>query len=383
MSINRVDGYAAARGGRNQSNESREKKDLNRVHEAEMNKIKNTMKGEMEQFRADHRLEIIAEKDRQADTLTRLRTELDRTQKNLTEQKDFLIDKNQKELSTLNVNQENKFQQDEKHFQSKVEEQNVRQKDILHKANINFNEEQNTRLLSQKDALAALDDKTTHDLQERAKQVQSRSMQENKLGEELVRNLKIEKHKQFQNEDSKWRNKILTQNTTNQIEFQRQNKLWKKTLENEIQNHQKLYAKTLDQQKAEFSEREKLFLKENERIKQEASTQFEHVTNKTSDPFYQNNSIKPDIQDLGDSYNLSINVAEHEKDQYLLSGHDRKLTLAFSRNFKQDIQEPDSVAKTRRVESYSHTFNVSDIVKPNSISKNYESGKLVFNIKKA
>jgi HSP20 family molecular chaperone IbpA len=382
MSVSKVD-HRSANSNSTQAIQTREKKQLNRNHEAEMNKLKNSMRAETEQLRSEHRLQVIAEKDRQADTLTRLREDLDRTQKNLTEQKEFLIDKSQRDLSKHLENQNTKFETSEKHFNEKVDHQKLRQNDVLHKADINFNEEQSSKLLAQKDALATLDDKTKQDLQERAKQVQARSMHENKVGEELVRNLKLEKHKQFQDEDQKWKQKMQSQNVTNQLEFQRQDKQWKASIQNENKNHQDLYAKTLEQHKAEFSEREKLFFRENEKIKSEASKQLTHVMNKTADPFYQNNNIKPEIVDLGDSYKLTINVADHEKDQYLLSGHDRTLTLSFSRNFQHDIKQPDNVSKTRRVESYSHSFFVSEIVKPNSVSKNYEDGKLIFNIKKA
>ena len=141
--------------------------------------------------------------------------------------------------------------------------------------------------------------------------------------------------------------------------------------------------KVENQHKAEFEQREKLFLRENERLKADASAQLEHATNKTADPFYQNSNLNADITDRGDHYQLSIAVADYEKDQYLLTGNDRTLTLAFSRNFKHDIKQADTVAKTRRVESYSNSFSVADIVKPNSISKNYDNGKLVFTIKKA
>jgi len=276
------------------------------------------MRAETEQIRSEHRLQIVAEKDRQADTLTRLKEDLDRTQKNLKEQKEFLIHKSQKDLSAHSENQNTKLKTNEKYFNEKVEHQKQRQNDILHKANIKFNDEQSSKLFDQKNALAKLDDKTKQDLQERDKQVQARLMHENKAGEELIRNLKLEKHKKFQADDQKWKQKIQAQNTTNQLELERQNKQWKTSLENEMKNHQALYAKTLEQHKAEFSEREKLFLRENERMNTEASKLFTHVMNKTADPFYQNNQIMPKIVDLGDSYTLTINVADHEKDQYLL-----------------------------------------------------------------
>lgn len=363
--------------------QSAEKKKLNTNHEKEINKIKSHHQAEKDQILLENKLKLIAEKERQAETLARLGKEIDRTENNLIQKKDFLIDKNLKEISTHQLTQAEKLKINDEHFNNKLEHQKSRHKDGIHKMNLAFVDEQNSKLLNRKDTLASIEEKNKNDLKERASQIQARSMYENKIGEEAVRKLKIEKNRQFQNEDGVWKHKIQQQNVTNQIELARQEKLWKETINNEIQNHGQLYSKTLEQQKAEFKNQEQLFLKENERIKSEASTQLQHVMKKTSDPFYQNSSIKPSVEDKGDSYQISIKVPDHEKDRYLLSGHERTLTLSFSREFQHDNKEENNVSKTRRVESYNQSFFVPEIVKANSVSKNYDNGKLTFNIKKA
>lgn len=382
MSLNNVNKSGASRTQYYQA-DAREKKDLNRKHEAEMNKIKTTQHQETEQLRSEHRQQIIAEKDRQADALTRLRNELDRTQKQLTDQKDFLVESHQKNVSEFQEKQNEKLDIGEKHFADKLASQKTRHEDVMHKANISFNQDQNDKFIAQKEALALIDNKTQLDLSERTSQVNTRTQHEHKVGEEQIRNLKKEKHHQFQAEDSEWKNKIRQQNTSNQIEFQRQDKLWKKTINDELSNHQQLYANILDQQKNEIKNQADLYLKENEKLKTAASSQLNHIMEKTSDPFYRNNSIMPEVKDVGNAYQLTIDVADHEKDRYMLNAHERTLTLSFSRDFQHDIKQPDNISKTRRVESYNHSFNVADIVKPNAVVKNYDNGKLTFTIKKA
>lgn len=363
--------------------DARAKKDFIDKSEAVNKNIKKIQENETEQLRSEHRQQILAEKERQADALNRLKTELDRSQRSLSEQKSFLLDSHQKNLTEHQIKQKDQLATNEKIFSDSLDTQKNKHKDVLSKANLNFNEEKNAKFLAQKDSLATIDQQTKNDLEKKTNQVNLRTQHENKVGEDLVKNLKMEKHRQFQNEDAEWKHKITQQNNSNKIEFHRQENLWKKTLKDEFDNHQKTYANTLEQQKTEFKNQENLFSRENERIKTEKSSQLEHIMNKTSDPFYQNSHIKPSIKDMGDNYQLSIPVADHEKDRYLLIGNDRTLTISFSRDFQQDIKLQDDISKTRRVESYNHSFQVADIVKPNTVSKNYANGTLTFNIKKA
>lgn len=362
---------------------SKEKRELNRNHQNEMTKIKNTQLNETEQLQSEHRQQVLAEKERQAETLNRLRTELDRTQRSLSDQKDFLIDSQHKTIDEKQEKQNEKLSMNEVRFSDKLATQKDRHEDIMHKANQDFNQDKSQILLDQQDSLSALEEKSKANLNKRTQEVNTRAQYENKLNQAQFRNIKIENNHQLQAQDSEWKDKIRVQNTSNQMELQRQEKLWKKSINDEMINHQKLYVTTLEQQKAEFKNQEAIFAKENEKIKTEASTKLNHIMNKTADPFYQNSNLQPDVKDIGDSYQIVIPVADHEKDHYILNAHDRTLTLSFSRDFQQDIKQQDNVSKTRRVESYSKKFFVPEIVKTNTVSKNYEDGKLTFNIKKA
>lgn len=364
------------------SNE-REKKSLMRNHEQDMEKLKKTQHGETEQIRSEHRNTLVAEKERQTEALKRIKEELERTQSNLNQQKEFMIERGEKNILEHKNNLEKQWGTVEGQFNEKMEEQKVRQKNLIHQSNQAFNDEQNSQIISHKDALSNLDEQSKLNLKEKSSQIQQRFAYENKIGEDQIRNIKREKHKQLQDQDSLWKHKISQQNTTNQIELSRQEKLWKKNFEDKWNAHQSLYHNTLEQQNNEIKRQAEHFLKEQEKIKTDSTSDLIHVMKKSSDPFYQNNSLRPKVNDKGDRYELKVKVADHEKDLYILSGQDRTLNLSFSRNFQQNIQLPDNVSKTRRVESYTQSFSVPQIINQNSISKKYEDGVLTFTVLKA
>ena len=382
MTLNKVDS-ALLNQKTHSSTQPKLQKQINQSPDTKIRKVKNTLKDETQQLRSEHKLQILAEKDRHTDTLNRLREDLDRTQKNLSAQKEFLIEKNQQDISSELENQNIRLKNNEMNFHDKLATQKLRHEATVRKSQTDFNQELDSHNLAKKDSLASLERKTQQEFDYRTRELQSKTASEKKFGDEAIRQFKLEQQKQLQLQDENWKNKILSQNSAHQREFQNMDKQWRDKMNNEHKNHQDLYSKTLQLQKAELSEREKIYARENDRIKLQASSTLLHSTHKSHDPFYQNTPIKPEIVDLGDRYSLSLNVADHEKDQYLLSGQDRTLTLSFNRNFKEEIKQPDHLSKTHRVESYTNSFFVKDIVKPQSISKNYESGTLTFTVKKA
>lgn len=106
---------------------------------------------------------------------------------------------------------------------------------------------------------------------------------------------------------------------------------------------------------------------------------------KIKDPFYQVETFNPKVQDLGDSYIVSIAVPESEIDSVNLTANKRKISVSFARRFQERLegQEEGTVFHSSRSEGHRKEFPVNDIVDSRHIEQKYADGQLLFKIKKA
>lgn len=105
---------------------------------------------------------------------------------------------------------------------------------------------------------------------------------------------------------------------------------------------------------------------------------------KKADEFYHSEKLSPFIKENLDSYTISIPVAEHEKENFILSADKRTIKLSFARKFDERLeQETGEVFNTRRSETYKKEFQVKDILDSRYIEEMYRDGVLSYKIKKA
>tara|TARA_R110000868_G_scaffold90968_6_gene252136 strand:+ start:5577 stop:6743 length:1167 start_codon:yes stop_codon:yes gene_type:complete len=106
--------------------------------------------------------------------------------------------------------------------------------------------------------------------------------------------------------------------------------------------------------------------------------------NRSDDPFYNLQRLDHRVEELPDSYVISMNIPEHEADDVLISGRNRDIKLTLSRRFSERLEsEEGSVDVNKRSESFTKEFQVADIVNPKSVTRKYENGVLSFKILKA
>tara|TARA_R110000868_G_scaffold38661_6_gene135124 strand:- start:4333 stop:5499 length:1167 start_codon:yes stop_codon:yes gene_type:complete len=105
---------------------------------------------------------------------------------------------------------------------------------------------------------------------------------------------------------------------------------------------------------------------------------------RSDDPFYNLHRLSHRVEELPDSYIISMDMPEHEADDVLISGRNRDIKLTLSRRFSERLEsEEGSVDVNKRSESFTKEFQVADIVDPKSVTRKYENGVLSFKISKA
>jgi len=108
------------------------------------------------------------------------------------------------------------------------------------------------------------------------------------------------------------------------------------------------------------------------------------ASEKKLDPFYHVQRLEHRLENTPEAYLIHLEVPEHEADSVLLSAHERKIKLTFSRRFSERVDgQNGQVDINKRSESFTQEFPVSEIVNSKEITRQYQDGVLTFKIKKA
>jgi len=165
----------------------------------------------------------------------------------------------------------------------------------------------------------------------------------------------------------------------------------------ELQNIEKKYQQVLKDTHNRYANKITQMNKENhavlnnvqhvfsEQINQIKEQQIDAKTilnDRSHDPFYQMLDLSPQIEDLGREYLISIKVPEHEKEGVLLTPSERKIRISFSRRFEDRIPTPQGFNKAGRSENSLQEFSVQDILDPTKITQTYHDGVLMFKVAK-
>jgi HSP20 family molecular chaperone IbpA len=144
------------------------------------------------------------------------------------------------------------------------------------------------------------------------------------------------------------------------------------------------FAHMTDEHKAVIDRLTKAFDKQVNDISMAHHEKVSLAQTKANDSFYRNKLIEPQITEDATSYTLSLNIPEHEKDQFVISAHKRNIKLSFFRNYDDSVYEQAGTKhSTKRTESLTRTFDVAAIVDPNKVTKTYQDNMLSFKIAKA
>lgn len=107
------------------------------------------------------------------------------------------------------------------------------------------------------------------------------------------------------------------------------------------------------------------------------------IENKSDDDFYKIKELNPTLTDLEDSYEISLDVPEHEKENVRLTAHNRDITLSLTRKFSDSVESEDgSQNQSSRSEIFKKKITSTDLLNSREITQNYNEGRLTFNIKK-
>ncbi len=117
---------------------------------------------------------------------------------------------------------------------------------------------------------------------------------------------------------------------------------------------------------------------------EKSSSDKQLVASKIDDRFYQIEKLNPTVTETLDSVEVSLPIAEHEKENFHLSAQKRNIKMTLSRKFTETLTAIDgSIDKSTRSELFSKDVATKDLLNSNKISQKYENGVITYKIMKA
>ena len=205
-------------------------------------------------------------------------------------------------------------------------------------------------------------------------------------------------------QELKYSKALLNQKKKNENEIVNKERSFKdkidsrqKYFKTEINKNEEIGKKTISNQQLKFEEKFKNNYKRNEKTLQTLAHNKEKILDKLrqnikqdlksemikdDDPFYKKVDYSPKVSMNSDQdkYLVEIEVPKHEANKFNLTAEGRNIKLSMQRDFSFTRNEDGRVSKTKKYETISEKFGVSEIVDSKSIKKSYSDGVLTFEV---
>lgn len=157
---------------------------------------------------------------------------------------------------------------------------------------------------------------------------------------------------------------------------------------NELTKAEKLafeekYTKMIGEHKTVLDRLKTLFDREFNNLVEKNSEKLKSAENRISDPFYHLQVLEPNLREDDKYYYIDIKTPPHEKENYHVTAHDRKIKLSFNRRSEERMDENGQVFTSKKSEAMTREINVAQIVKDKGVTESYKDGVLSYRLPKA
>jgi hypothetical protein len=203
---------------------------------------------------------------------------------------------------------------------------------------------------------------------------------ENKFSKALT-NQRDRHKKTVIDQEIKNQKEILVKGKIYDEKLQKLDDLGQKKVQNKEVVFEEKYATQHARHEDTFKNLEKKKLKIIEDLKKEILNTHKLNLAKSSDPFYSIGKLDSNLIEMKDHYILEVPAPEHAVKDISLAGDKRTLSIMMNRRYNEELINDDGTSeKISKVETFSQKMPVEKIINPNSVSKSYENGKVIFKI---
>ena len=200
---------------------------------------------------------------------------------------------------------------------------------------------------------------------------------------------------QARQQEMEHKNALDQQILKNQSEFQTRQRIHKDKSEatkahyDELMKSEKRafevkYKKMIDEHKSVLDRLKESFQKRMQGIVKSNSKEHQMKATKSADQFYDLATLRPRLREDLNFYYVDIDTPKHEKENYHLTAHGRKIKLKFNRRNEERLESLNGTIETsNRSETMSKEFKVKHIVDDKNLKVAYENGVLSYRLPKA
>lgn len=167
---------------------------------------------------------------------------------------------------------------------------------------------------------------------------------------------------------------------------------------NEIEFLDNHFKNTISQKNSDFKIRYQAMAQEHDAILNELKTHFELdvkkmveqnaaqkriLASREDDKFYKIETLNPKLSETDKEILITLPVAEHEKENIIISASDRNIRISLTRKYNDKFEEENgSVNKANRSEVITKELNSKDLLNSKAVTQKYENGVMSFRIQK-
>ncbi len=365
------------------------------ARETEIDNLRNFYDEKMDGEKLHNEKELLDVQDRsqaklaqatsmQEEKLNNLKKNLEETQLKLSKERDNLTEEHQSKIENIHRDFDTKARNVFDRSHQEMQEVNFQVNNQVKKA------KSDTELSVQKiqNQSRAEIDKAQYEASMKVSESQSgqaRSMRDVENRYRLVMKENEDMHK----------NKVAEETFKNQMEFKTRQQIYQDkntALEKHYQDllvsekkaFEQKYATAVEQHQGILKELENKLNKQMMDTLNQNSVEKESIAIKAEDPFYTLQTMDNQVREDDKFYYLDIPTAEHEKDNYVVTAHKRKIKIIFSRSSSERVDgDQGSVQASRRSESLTKEFKVDKILDSKKIETAFNDGILTYKIAKA
>ena len=161
---------------------------------------------------------------------------------------------------------------------------------------------------------------------------------------------------------------------------------------------EKHYSELAKNEKLAFEDKYKNMIVEHKTVLDRLKTMFDKEFNnavaanakrheatetRSQDSFYHLTSLEPQLREDEKYYYIDIKSPPHEKENYHLTAHDRKIKLSFNRRSEERLEQNGEVQTSNKSEAITREFKVAEIVDDKKLTESYKNGILSYRLPKA
>jgi hypothetical protein len=357
---------------------------LQESHRKYKSELQDSHKEEIVDIKTNNQQSIDKENLRKEHVLSDIKNHLKRTQD--------LTEKELRELNSKNLSKKSELSKKLSGDRKLVTEENKKYIDSLHEKTRATAKEINKDGRHQLDQLQLTIDEeikrkeSLHQdkLKKMAEEFNLRYQSNDKNNSLETQNQKKQFEKELFDINQKHQKEIAHLNTSLQHHLSEMDKDFRADSKDQDLSFEKRYSDKLITQNSMFKKLEENNRKFIQDLKKALTTEIQLAEDRSSDPFYKFDALKPELTHFDNHVEIKIKVPDYSRQDMQLTLNDKEAVLTYNRRYADASKDTlGTINKINKIESFTTRLQTEFHLDSKSVQSNYENGIMTYIIKRA